>query len=130
MQTEDFHYTELQHGVAIYHLSGAQMHDESGRLGDLRVAAMRVIKIKKVQLELLQPKVAGWVFVAEHGQMVAGNQQLSLWGNVRGQRKGGGTLRAGRLLVDPRSGSVKLQDGFVLDSNNRHERGIATALNR
>ncbi|MDX8413619.1 MAG: LPS export ABC transporter periplasmic protein LptC [Mariprofundales bacterium] len=130
MQANQFRYTELNHGKVIYHLSGEKMHEEAGRLGDLRVAALRVIKLENVQLELLQPKVSGWMLTAEHGELMAGNRQLSLWGNVHGQRKRGESFRAGRLLVDPQSGSVQLQDGFVLDVGDRHERGIATKLNQ
>jgi len=128
IQVEHFRYTELQKGVPIYYLLGEQMHDESARFGDLRVAVMRVIHIKGVQLELLQPNVAGWLFMADHGQLLAGNRQLSLWGNVHGHRRQGGTLRAGRLLVDPRSGVVTLRGGYVLDVGNQHERGVAIEL--
>jgi len=128
MQANQFRYTELINGVAVYHLSGQQMHDEVGKLGDMRVAILRIVKIKGVHLELLQPKVAGWVLTAAHGELISGNRKLSLWGSVRGERKGGGTLQAGRLLVDPRRGKVQLQGGFVLDVGQRHERGIATAL--
>jgi len=129
MQANQFRYTELINGVPVYHLSGQQMHDEAGKLGDMRVAVLRVVKIEKVQLALLQPKVAGWVLTAAHGELISGNRKLSLWGSVRGERKGGGTLQAGRLLVDPRRGKVQLQGGFVLDVGQRHERGIATELN-
>jgi len=130
IKAEDFHYTELQRGTPIYHLTGQKMQDGAGQIGALRVAAMRVVKIEKVQLALLQPKVAGWLLTTAHGQWVAGNRQLSLWGNVRGKKKGGGSLRAGRIMVSPRMGRVELQDGFVLDVGSRHARGIAMELGR
>ncbi len=128
MQAQRFDYTEVQHGTPLYRLSGEEMHDEAGALGAMRVAAVRVIKLKKVELSLLQPKVAGWLLTAEQGQWVAGSRQLSLWGDVRGVRKQGGSLRAGRVLVDPRSGAVTLQDGYQLDVGGHHERGITTEL--
>ncbi|MDQ6964923.1 MAG: LPS export ABC transporter periplasmic protein LptC [Mariprofundales bacterium] len=128
MEIHQFHYTELYNGEVIYRLTGEQMHDEVGRLGSVRVAALRVIKLERVRLELLQPKVAGWVLLAEHGELLSGTRELSLWGGVHGYRRGDGNLRAGRLLVDPHSGRVVLQGGYVLNVGKRYERGTSTEL--
>jgi len=128
INAEQFQYTEMKAGKVIYRLSGVKMHDETGKLGAMRVAVMRVIKIEQVQLELLQPNVSGWVLTADHGELLAGNHQLSLRGHVRGKRNQNETLRAGSVLVNPQQGVIKLQDGFVLDVGNQHRRGIAMEL--
>ncbi len=129
MAMEGFRYSEYWQGKPAYLLTGQRMHDESARLGDLRIAALRVMHIRKPVIMLLQPGFAsGWQLQANQGRMIAGKKQLTLQGEVRGSNTNGGRLWANSAVIDSQHGTVQLRNGFELSMPGRHERGSQTTL--
>jgi len=128
IKAQGFHYTEYVDGKIAYQLSGDEIHDEHARIGSLRISVIKVVYVRRPQLNILVGAAKGWVLTAAEGKMVSSRKKLTLTGDIRGKNDNGGTLRANKAMVDMQLGSVQLKDGYEIKTSLRHERGILTSL--
>jgi len=128
IKAQGFHYTEYVDGKAAYQISGEEIHDEHARIGSMRISAIKVVLVRRPQLNILVGAGKGWVLTAAKGKMISSRKKLTLTGNVRGWNDHGDTLHANKAMVDMKLGSIQLKDGYEIKTRRRNERGVLTSL--